>query len=118
MKYEIRVVNDLNKFAMIPVNIKKPVLTGSEKQIAWANDLIDTALLRIQRNDGCHAQRLAKNIDIDDPRMESELDALGERIQAKYDAFFAHTAASFYIDKLRYITENTGTDVIQARITV
>ena len=71
----------------------------------------------IQRNDGCHAQRLAKNIDTSDPRMEPALDALSEKIQAKYDAFFAHTAASFYIDKLRNINGNTGTDVIQAKIT-
>lgn len=61
MKIEIRHINENNIFAMLPVKINRCSLTGSEKQVAWANDLLDEVVKKIALNNNCHAHRLNKN---------------------------------------------------------
>lgn len=117
MKYEIRIINENNIFALLPVSISRPNLEGSEKQIAWAADLLNTFEKHIGARNNCHALRLPKGIDINDPRMESALDAHAAKIQEAYNAFFANKKAAFYIDKLKNITEQSDTDRLQAIIT-
>lgn len=116
MKYEIRIINENNIFAMLPVSITRPNLEGSEKQIAWADNILNTFEKHIATRNNCHALRLPKGIDINDPRMESALDAHAQNIQAQYNTFFTNKKAAFYIDKLKNINEQTDTDRLQAII--
>lgn len=119
MKYEVRKINDNNVFVLIPIDIKRCDLTGSEKQIAWANALIDTVIRKRAETDGCHVQRLRKGasgMDWESPEAQMSIDALATKLQDKYDNFFAHASAAYYIDKLKYIKSSTDIERIQATI--
>lgn len=117
MKYEIKIINEDNIFAMLPISIDYPILEGSEEQIEWANDMLCKLKNHFSKRNSQHILRLPKGINTDDTRMESALDAHTSRIQAKYNAFFANKKAAFYIDKLKRINEQSDIEVIQAIIT-
>lgn len=117
MKYEIKKYDENNAFAMLPVVINRQELSGSEKQVEWANDLINVVISKLAENNNCHGLRLPKGINIDDPRIEIALDKHAENIRAKYSLFFGYIDAKYYIEKLKGITGNTSIDIIQAIIT-
>ena len=118
MKYEIRDFGSNNRFAMLPISINRPaVLSGSEKQVAWANDILDSVTAFWLESDSLYGLKLPQGVDTTDPRMESALDGWTAKIQNQFDAFFAHTDAKHYIDRLKGFNGNWRKEALQNIIT-
>lgn len=118
MKYEIRDFGGKNRFAMLPIAINRPEhLSGSEKQVSWANDILDSVAAFWAEANNLYALRLPEGVDVADPRLESALDGWTAKFQSQFDAFFAHTDAKYYIERLKGFNGNWGKDRLQIIIT-
>lgn len=115
---EIKKHSEKNIVAVLPINYNRPAtLVGSEKQIAYANDLLDLVLSILKSTNNAHYMKLPEGIDTEDPRMQPALENWQKIYQEKYDAFFAHKEAWFYIDKLKNFSGNANSSAIQLRMT-
>ena len=118
MEYEIRDFGANSRFAMLPVVINRPAdLSGSEKQIAWAKDILANVEAFWSERGGLYALRLPEGVDLADPRMEAALDGWAAKIQSQFDAFFAHGDAKFFIDRLKGFNGNYKQERLQTIIT-
>ena len=79
---------------------RAPTLRGSEKQIKWANDIIDTVI------------ELIMPFKIPEKATPEQI----AEVQAIFDRYFREDRSWIWIDSLKHITSQTPRDVIAVRI--